>query len=266
MGQIRPSVVAGRFYPAGQDELARLVDGVLAGARTPPSPGRLRALVAPHAGYAFSAAVAARAYATITGPAVRLRVALLGPSHYTPLAGAAVSGAVAWRTPLGEVPVDDELREAAVAAGAAVDDLPHREDHALEVQLPFLQRIAPAGLRICPVAVGGHGTEETARLVSALAGDALIVVSTDLSHYLEDAEARVRDRRTATSVAVLDPEGIGDRDACGAAALRGLVACAAGAGWLCTVLDLRTSADAGAGTGRVVGYGAFAFTDLPRGR
>jgi len=260
---IRFPVAAGRFYPACRDELARLVDGLLSDARPSLPAGKLRALVAPHAGYVYSGAVAASAFSAIAAPAKVLRVALLGPSHFEPLDRAAVSDADIWQTPLGDVHVDDELRGAAVAAGAIVDSRPHGADHALEVELPFLERRVGADLRVLPIAVGGEDTGATARLVSALAGDSLIVVSTDLSHYLDYDAARARDRRTAGAVAALDHGAIRDRDACGAGALRGLVAHARRAGWLCTLLDLRTSADATGETRRVVGYGAFAFTEAP---
>jgi hypothetical protein len=156
--------------------------------------------------------------------------------------------------------VDEELRIAAVEAGADVDAAAHRDDHALEVQLPFLQRIAGGGLSVLPVAVGGHTTDTIAPLVSRLAETALIVVSTDLSHYLDDTEAQRRDRRTAERVTALDHREIGDHDACGASALRALLASAHDADWHCELLELRTSADAGAGTTSVVGYGAFALT------
>lgn len=255
MSGIREPVGAGAFYPARAAELADYVDLLLDAAEPPAVPGALRALVVPHAGHVYSGAVAAAAFATLPLHAPRLRVALLGPSHFVPLAGAAVTGADAWRTPLGDVPVDDSLRTAALAAGAVVDDRPHSADHALEVELPYLQRRAAPDLRVLPVAIGHDGLE----VVPRLAEDALLVVSTDLSHYHDDATARLLDRRTADRVLELDAEAIGDRDACGAAALRALLRCARAAGWTCTLLELRTSADASGDARRVVGYGAFAF-------
>jgi AmmeMemoRadiSam system protein B len=259
MSRPRPPIAVGSFYPARAAELADTVGRLLEAARPPHLPGELRALVAPHAGYAFSGAVAAAAFATLPPPAAGLRVALLGPSHFRPLRGVAVSGADAWETPLGTVPVDRRLRATAVAAGAVVDDEPHARDHALEVELPFLQQCVGEGLRVLPAAIGGD-PEETVAVIEALAADALIVVSTDLSHYHDDATARMLDRRTADAVAALDARAITARDACGADALRCLLAHGRRAGWLCTRLDLRTSADVSGDTRRVVGYGAFAFT------
>lgn len=259
MSAIRPAVAAGVFYPGRAGELAATVERLLAAAQPPVLPGTLRALVAPHAGYVYSGAVAATAFATLRGPDVS-RVALLGPSHFAPLRGVAVSGADGWETPLGTVAVDGWLREAALAGGAVVDDEPHARDHALEVELPFLQHVLGPALSVLPVAVGADA-DEAAAVVAVLSADALVVVSTDLSHYHDDATARRLDRRTADAVLALDAASISDSDACGAQALRGLVLHARRAGWACTELDLRTSGEALGDTASVVGYSAFAFTE-----
>jgi hypothetical protein len=254
----RQPAAAGRFYPARGDELARVVDGLLAAARPPLADGELRAVVAPHAGYVYSGAVAATAFAVAGSRVAGARVVLLGPSHFVPLRAAAVTGADVWVTPLGAVAIDDDLREAAMAAGAAVDDKPHKTDHALEVELPFLQRALGEPFRALTVAVGGD--DDAAAIVAAVCDAALVVVSTDLSHYHDDATARSLDRATADAVVSLDAAAIGDDAACGAAALRGLVLHARRAGWTATLLALDTSAAAAHDTRRVVGYGAFAFT------
>jgi AmmeMemoRadiSam system protein B len=256
---VRQPVVAGSFYPAGTGELAETVERLLAAAPRPRLSGVLRALVAPHAGYVFSGPVAASAYATLGRERAFSRVALFGPSHFTPLRGVAVSGADGWRTPLGTVPVDGELRTAAVSWGGVVDDEPHAADHALEVELPFLQLALGEDLRVLPVAVG-DALEDAAAVVAAVSADALVVVSTDLSHYHDDATARRLDRRTADAVVALHADAITDGDACGAGALRALLVHAGRAGWSCAELDIRTSADTAGDRRRVVGYGAFAFT------
>jgi AmmeMemoRadiSam system protein B len=259
---VRQPVAAGGFYPARGDQLAETVERLLEAARPSTLPGEVRAVVAPHAGYAFSGRTAAAAFAALPS-AGEAAYALLGPSHFAPLRGLAVSGADAWRTPLGTVPVDGGLRAAAVAAGAVVDDGPHARDHAVEVLLPFLQHRFGEGLQVLPVSVGG-ATPEAAAVVAALAAQARLVVSTDLSHYHDDATARRLDRRTAAAVVALDADAIGAGDACGADALRAVLAHARGAGWRCAELDLRTSADATGGRERVVGYGAFALTASAR--
>jgi hypothetical protein len=251
---VRAPIVAGTFYPADTVELAATVDALVERATSMSgAAARPVALVAPHAGYAFSGQVAASAFA-LAGDAQR--VVLLGPSHFVPLEGLALSSADAWETPLGSVPVASELREAALAAGAIVDDGPHDRDHALEVELPFLQRVC-AGLEILPVAVGRTTAGDVASFVDEL--DALVVVSTDLSHYHPDARARALDRRTADSVVARDPAGIDDEAACGAFALRGLVEHARRRELDAELLHLETSADTAGDAERVVGYGAFAF-------
>jgi AmmeMemoRadiSam system protein B len=176
-----------------------------------------------------------------------------------PLNSVAVTAADSWLTPLGTVAVDGGLRSIALTVGAVVDDEPHARDHALEVELPFLQQRAGEELRVLPAAVGGP-VDVAAAAVEALSLDALIVVSTDLSHFHDDTTARRLDRRTAEAVVALDAGAIRDSDACGADALRALLVHAGRAGWRCAELERRTSADACGDTGHVVGYGAFAFT------
>lgn len=258
VGERRPAV-AGAFYPADPRELAAAVDALLEQATPPQIPGPPVALVVPHAGYAYSGPVAATAYALLRGSAIS-RVALFGPAHFAPLRGAAVSTAKAWRTPLGTVPLDEELRGLVLAAGATADEVPHLPEHSLEVQLPFLQRLLGEDLRICPVVVGVSRPAQTAALMAAVLPHALVVVSTDLSHYHDDATAKRLDRRTAETVLARDPEGIGLEDACGVFALRGIVELARREDLAVHLLDLRTSADTAGDPWRVVGYGAFALT------
>ena len=255
---IRQPAVAGLFYPSDPRELARTVDRLLALADAEPAPG-LRALVAPHAGYVYSGPVAAAAFARAPPTA---RVALLGPSHYVPLEGLAVSDAEAWSTPLGDVAVAGELREAALVAGAAVDDRPHAGDHALEVELPFLQRACAEGVEIVPIAVGRASPDDVAALIEAL--DALIVVSTDLSHHHDAVTAQRLDRTTADAVVGRDASAIRADAACGIYALRGLVEHARRADLEVELLDLRTSADTAGTPESVVGYGAFAVREHDR--
>ena len=250
---IRSPTAAGSFYPADPDDLRELVDALLERAGRRPASG-LRGLVVPHAGYAYSGAVAASAFALLPDEA---RVVLLGPSHFVPLAGLAVSSADAWSTPLGDVRVSSRLRKRALAAGSLVDDEPHARDHALEVELPFLQRTCTRGLEILPVAVGSTLTGDVVRLLEAL--DALTIVSTDLSHYLPDEFARERDRETAEAVLRHEAHAIREGDACGVFALRGVVEHARHHGLETELLDLRTSADTTGDASSVVGYCAFAL-------
>lgn len=253
---IRPPVGAGSFYPAGPSDLAQTVDALITGVatvaeRTP------TAIVVPHAGYVYSGPVAASAYVLV--PNTVRRVAVLGPAHFVPLRGLAVPRTDRWTTPLGEIDVDPGLRDIAVDGGAQVDDRPHAPEHAIEVQLPFLIRILDPGFEVLPVAVGAEEPGRVADLLEALRNQAdLTVVSTDLSHYLDDQAAKATDRKTADAVVARDARALGPAAACGIFALRGLVELARRHALPVELLDLRTSADTAGHPERVVGYAAFA--------
>ncbi len=271
MSDVRRPVVAGTFYPRSADALAHAVDGLLSEAassryRPPVAAGALHGVVVPHAGYDFSGPVAATAYALLARiaqpPPV---VVILGPSHYEPLEGLAVAPHEAWSTPLGEMPLHAEVRRALVSRGAASHDLPHRAEHSIEVQLPFLQRCLP-GVPILPVAVGRGSPRVGAKMLQeALPPDALLVVSTDLSHYREAQTARRLDSRTAGAIEELAIEALDTADACGVDALRAAMAWARLGRLRIERLDLRNSADTSGDPGRVVGYGAFAILEPPTG-
>jgi len=259
---LRPAAVAGRFYPADPVTLAALVDALLGAVR--PLGRRPLALIAPHAGYRFSGAVAAAAYAQLAGCRDDVaRVVVLGPAHMVPLTGMAVPGMDAFATPLGPVPVDRDARRAALdVAGVAVADRPHADEHAIETQLPFLLRAIGRPVPVLPVLVGAASTEAVAGLLSALISgpETVAVVSTDLSHYLDQTEAVHRDRRTAAAIVARTPEALRPGDACGFRPLCGLLRYAADRDLSVEQLLLATSMKAGADPTRVVGYGAFLLT------
>lgn len=207
-GVLAPAV-AGTWYPARRDELAGAVDRLLddAGARATPASGRAWAVVAPHAGYAYSGPVAASALRSLAGAAPR-RVVLLGPSHHFGFAGAAIpEAAVAQRTPLGDLPLDREaLGVLAESTGVRRDDEVFAPEHALEVEVPFLQRLFDPAPMLVPVLFGGRATLEEARGVARallpLVDDRTVVVaSSDFTHYgprfgyvpfVSDVPARLR--------------------------------------------------------------------------
>jgi MEMO1 family protein len=271
LAPVRPAAVAGSFYPGDARELAAVVDTLLQRARlrapqgaAPPAPV---ALVVPHAGYVYSGPVAASAYDWLHDQPVR-RVALLGPAHYVPLTGIAVPAAAAFATPIGEVPV--EVHTCASLAErhecVTIDDRPHRSEHSIEVQLPFLQRMLAQGWTSVPLAVGATAPEQVADVLDSLCvdDDLLPVVSTDLSHYLDQVSAQMRDRRTAQAVVDRDGDAIGPHDACGGFALRGLLHWARRHDLDIRLLQLSTSADTGGDPVRVVGYAAFALVPPTR--
>ena len=215
-----------------------------------------KALVVPHAGYVYSGPVAASAYASLTGRDAIERVVLVGPSHRVHLSGVAAPSVRAMRTPLGDVEIDQEALD---RAGVPRNDAPHAREHSLEVQLPFLQRVVPRA-RVCPIACGRASAADVAEVLRKLWGgrETLIVVSSDLSHFLPYDEARVVDRRTAQKVVSLDVDLEGE-EACGYVGLRGLLAIARDKNLACRVLDLRSSGDTAGPRAEVVGYGAFGF-------
>jgi AmmeMemoRadiSam system protein B len=253
--------VAGRFYPDSPDALAASVDALLANVAPPQRRVRPVALVAPHAAFRYSGPVAAVAYAHL--PPWRAdvrRVVVLGPAHFTPLHGMAVPSVAAFATPLGPVPVDDDAR--AVAAGlpaVVVDDEPHVREHAIETQLPFLIRTLGPAVPVLPVVVGDTPPSAVASLLHTLVDTTgtIAVVSTDLSHYLNRAQARDRDRATAAAVVARDAEALRPGDACGFHPLRGLLRHAREHDLVVEQLALATSADTAGDPRRVVGYGAF---------
>jgi AmmeMemoRadiSam system protein B len=259
-GEVRPAAAAGAFYPADPGELAAAVDALVGGAEEAgdEADARPRALVVPHAGYRYSGPVAAAAYALLRA-APPARLVLLGPAHFVPLTGFAVPRAAAWQTPLGPVPVDPAARDHALSVPAVqADDGPHAPEHALEVQLPFLLRLV-GPVPVLPVAVAAPPAAVADLLDAVVDADTLVVASTDLSHYLDEAEARARDARTVEAVLRLSPDLVTDGSACGAHALRGLLGWAARASLAPRLLTRATSADAGGSPDRVVGYASFAF-------
>jgi AmmeMemoRadiSam system protein B len=233
-----------------------------AGGAAPVATQAPKALVVPHAGYPYSGPIAASAYLRLAPARHDIRrVVLLGPSHHVPLDGLAVSSADAFATPFGLVPIDGEARRAALELPAVrIDDDPHALEHSLEVQLPFLQTVLDS-FELLPLAVGRCRAGDVATVLDLLWGgpETLIVVSTDLSHYLGYAEARAVDRRTADAVTALEPGAIADTDACGAYPLRGLLLAARARGLSVDELDVRNSGETAGDRTRVVGYGAFAL-------
>lgn len=289
MQDVRPPAVAGAFYPADRIALRDHVDALLASASSPESGMRLstdgpssestsnekaeddvppKALVVPHARYAYSGATAASAYAQLRhsrdSRTPITRVVLVGPCHRIRVAGIAVPDAESMETPLGRVTIDrTALASIEANPRVVVSADAHAKEHSIEVQLPFLQRVLGDGFAVVPLGVGDATAEEVAAVLEALWGGAetLIVVSTDLSHYLPYAIARGVDQYTAQRVLELSPM-LDPSEACGAMALNGLLIAARHKHLHPALLDLRSSGDSGDTAGPrhgVVGYGAFGF-------
>lgn len=260
MSTARPPAVAGMFYPDDAAHLAREVQQLLAEV----SPKILipKALIVPHAGYIYSGAIAATAYATLIPIASRIRrVVLLGPTHRVAVRGLALPGAAAFDTPLGRVMLD-------AAAARSIADFPqisvrpdvHAQEHSLEVQLPFLQSVL-TDFTVLPLAVGMASSEEVAEVLEAVWGgdETLIVISSDLSHYLPYNTAQRVDRETTQAILNLQQPIPHDR-ACGGTPISGLILAARHHHLTPHLLDLRNSGDTAGTRDQVVGYTAFAFT------
>jgi AmmeMemoRadiSam system protein B len=259
---IRPAAVAGTFYAGEPAALAAEIAAFLEEARPEDRHRPPKAIIAPHAGYVYSGPIAASIYRRLAPLAgVVKRVVLAGPAHRVYVSGAAIPSVRAFSSPLGEVPLD----EAALARLAQLpfvqrSDRAHALEHSLEVHLPFLQSVL-GSFSLVPVVVGDAAPHDMARLFGEVWGgdETLIVVSSDLSHYLPYEAARGRDRDTARRIVAMEANLVGE-EACGAAPINGLLEAARERGLRPELVDLRNSADTAGDRGRVVGYGAFAFT------
>jgi len=261
---VRPAAVAGMFYPGNGQQLAAEVGELLDGVEcTAPKIGFPKALIVPHAGYIYSGPVAARAYDELAAArGVVTRVVLLGPSHYVAGRGLALPAAEQFETPLGRIPLD-------TAAMASLADLPqvvtsapaHAQEHSLEVQLPFLQKML-AAFTLVPIAAGAATVEEVSQVLERLWGgpETLIVISTDLSHYHPYDEARRIDGATLARVQACATD-IDHEEACGATVLNGFLALCRKKGLAVRLVQACNSGDTAGGRDRVVGYAALAVDE-----
>jgi hypothetical protein len=249
------------FYPGEPAELARDVCAMLASAKTHPL--FPKALIVPHAGYIYSGPVAASAYALLAPFSDRIkRVVLLGPTHRVAISGLALPGADAFDTPLGRVNIDpDAVQKIIDMPQVSVNPQTHAMEHSLEVHLPFLQTLLP-DFKLLPLAVGMASSDEVAEVLETLWGgsETLIVISSDLSHYLPYDNAKQVDGATADAILHLQSP-LSHEQACGGTPINGLILAARRHGLTPHLLDLRNSGDTAGDKNRVVGYGAFAFTE-----
>lgn len=260
---IRPPAVAGMFYPGEPNELDRTVRTLLAAVSPVSTFLPPKAIIVPHAGYLYSAPIAASAYARLAPLADTVRrVVLLGPCHRVAVRGLAVPSVATFATPLGEIPLDQAAITAALQLPQVVrHDTAHAAEHSLEVQLPFLQKVLN-DFTLVPFAVGYASPDEVADVLDLLWGgpETLIVISSDLSHYHAYADAQRRDQHTAADITHLRLL-IDHEQACGAAPINGLIKIAQRRGLQPELLDLRNSGDTAGDKSRVVGYASFAFTE-----
>ena len=255
--RVRQPAVVGRFYPADPQQLTRDIDGFLAEVPAAPLAG-LRALVVPHAGYGYSGPVAAFAYRQLEGRAVDT-VYVLAPSHHVPFAGVSIPDVDAYRTPLGLCRLGPEA--SALRALSPFTTLPeaHASEHALEVQLPFLQRVV-GEFELVPLVFGKVDPRAVAEVLAPRLGPrSIVIASSDLSHYHPYATAQQLDQATTKAIERLDVRAVAEGEACGMLPILTVIHLAEQLGWKAKVLDLRNSGDTTGAKDRVVGYAAIAF-------
>jgi AmmeMemoRadiSam system protein B len=260
----RPAALAGHFYPSDPAELRAAIAGFLAEAKSTRLPPP-KAVIVPHAGYIYSGAVAAAAYARLEawGGHIR-RVVLLGPTHRVYVRGLAAPTTAHFATPLGTIAIDqaalDGLRD---LPQVVFSDEAHAKEHSLEVQLPFLQRVLPRATLV-PLAVGDTTPRAVAEVLERFWDDpeTLIVISSDLSHFLPYEEARRRDSLTASAIEHFAGDDLHSEHACGFLPIAGVLATAKLHGARIERVDLRNSGDTAGPRDRVVGYGAWTITEV----
>ncbi len=261
---IRPPAVAGMFYPANTARLRADIQRYLDNAVikiTDLSP--VRAIIVPHAGYVYSGPVAAYAYKLLQNEPPPDRILIMGPSHRAWFQGVAVADVDAFRTPLGNHPVDRAYIKNLVSNNRqfTASNAPHQSEHCLEVQYPFIQMIYP-NVPTVPMLFGNLNPLEIGEALSAVLtpGD-FIIVSTDLSHYHDNTMAHTLDRQFIDAVLSGHSAGVAQGEACGQAPTLALMTVAAARGWQPHLLDYRTSGDIMGDRSQVVGYAAIAYVE-----
>ena len=268
MHSIRPSAVSGAFYPGKSDVLLSSVRTMLSAAKVAPSEALSvpKAVVVPHAGYIYSGSTAALAYAHLTASrSIIRRVVLLGPAHRVAVRGLALSGVDAFATPLGEIALDlQAIKAISHLPQVVVSSAAHAQEHSLEVQLPFLQVVLD-DFKLVPLVVGDATPAEVAQVLEALWGgpETLLVISSDLSHYLPYRAAQAIDQGTVERILNLDGS-LTHNQACGATPVNGLLLAASKHHLQAQLLGLCNSGDTAGDMNRVVGYASIAFTEEAR--
>ena len=260
MGNVRDPAVAGFFYPAERETLASDIAGYLSAAPVLATVSP-KALIAPHAGYVYSGQVAANAYATWRPETESInRIVLVGPAHRVAFQGIAAPTVEVFKTPLGDVHIDTD----AVAAirdmpQVLLNDEPHRQEHSLEVHIPFLQSVL-GDFKLLPLVAGNVAGEQVAEVLERLWGDdsTRFVISTDLSHYQNYETAQKLDGATADAIENMNPAAIGRDQACGRIPVAGMLLAARKHGLYVDRIDLCNSGDTAGKKDKVVGYGSWA--------
>jgi len=258
----RPAAVANMFYsgdaPTLLHDIKKYIAKVIPGSTTP------KAIIVPHAGYHYSGTVAAHAFAQIQQARHSIKkVVLLGPCHRVPLNGLALPSVDYFETPLGKIPLDREAMDNILQLPQVqIFDQTHQQEHSLEVQLPFLQQILD-DFDLVPLVVGDASSSEVSEVIERLWGgdETLIVISSDLSHFMDYDTAMLFDGKTCAAIESLNGDALHFKDACGRIPIQGMLESASRRHMKVTTLDMCNSGDTTGARDRVVGYGAWMFEE-----
>jgi MEMO1 family protein len=276
MNSSRPSPIAGRWYPNDPEQLAETVDRYINAAVLPSFEGEIIGVMAPHAGLIYSGPVAGYSFAALKGMQPEL-VVVVSPMHHPYNQQLLTSAHSNYATPLGQVPVDhnllgmlnDKLED---EGGVQLTAIKNDPEHSLEIELPFLQRVFPSSFRLLPIMVREQTRQVARSLGTALAAllqgePAVLVASTDLSHFFSQAVAKDLDEEILRRVESLDPNRLFEAEeqglgyACGHAALAAVVwACKSLGANQAKVLHYATSGEVSGDFSQVVGYASAVFT------
>ncbi len=259
---IKKSDVDGMFYPADQNQLREMINRFIDQGKSSSTQDleSIKGIIAPHAGYIYSGAIAGSAYKALQKIKDKIkRVVILSPSHHAYLNGFATHSADRFETPLGMLKVDrqgiDEIKE--LPQVIEYDQAFHKE-HALEVQLPFIQMVFPETIEIIPMVVSGVSEADASMVIEKLwQKDTLMIVSSDLSHFLSYDEAKNIDQESSTHIENMNWKELSPENACGYFPLTGVLATSFQRGYSISTIDLRNSGDTQGDRDRVVGYGAY---------
>ena len=262
--KIRPAAVAGSFYPDDKKELEIMINTFLSKAKEVKTKRNLRALIVPHAGYVYSGPVAATGYRLLATQEKRFeKIILIGPSHYAAFSGMAGPGTDFWETPIGRIKTESIVKKMETGNRKLITELPqvHAPEHCLEVQIPFIQVIFKHDVVIYPLITGEVNTKEIAGVLERNIDDkTIVIVSSDLSHYLTYEKAQRIDGLANKSIPALDTDTMEESgDACGKTGIMILMHIAKSKKWKAELLDYRNSGDTAGSKDRVVGYGCYAF-------
>ncbi len=262
----RPAVVAGSFYPSEPEELRQLIAGYLdkAGVATGSVVGKaaIRGFIAPHAGYAFSGALAGRVFSAAAKMKPQ-RIVMIGPAHYVDIQGLALSSATAFLSPIGKSFIDTDAVESLNKKYAFLNvlDEAHAKEHSLEVMLPFIQYVWPDA-RILPIVTGKIETEKICQLLDRELQDTdLLLISSDLSHFHSAIDAQKTDLELLDEIVQLDFDSAQKAEACGLAGILAVMKLAKIRNWKSNLIGYAHSGQSHNDQERVVGYGAVTFAD-----